>query len=83
VGMVGWGVSGGAIGSVIGLAGADLVGELGMDGNINDAAIDGGSLGSVGVEVARNQPLGSHQLDFASIADVRLTTRWNTRPKIK
>jgi hypothetical protein len=83
VGVVGWGVSGGAIGDVIGLAGAELVGELDMDGNINNAAIDGSSLGLVGVDIARNQPLGSCQLDFASIADVRLTTRWNTRPRLK
>jgi hypothetical protein len=62
--MVGWGVGGGAIGDVIGLAGAELVGELDMDGNINNAAIDGGSLGLVGVDIARNRPLGSHQLQM-------------------
>jgi hypothetical protein len=71
------------IGDVIGLAGVELVGELDMDGNINDAAIDGGSLGSVGVDVARNWPLGSHQVYFTSVADVRLTVRWNTRPRLK
>jgi hypothetical protein len=67
------------IGDVIGLAGAELVGELDMDGNINDTAIDNGSLGLVGVDVARNRPLGSRRLDFTSVADVR----HNTRPRLK
>jgi hypothetical protein len=83
VGMVGWGVSGGAIGSVSGLAGVELVRELDMDGNINDATMYGSSLGLVGVEVARNQPLGSCQLDFTRVVDVRLTARRNMRPKLK
>jgi hypothetical protein len=83
VGVVGCGVSGGAVGSVFRLAGLELVRELGIDGNMSDAAIDDSSLGLVSVEVARNQPVGSHQLDFTSVADVRLTTRQNTRPILK
>jgi hypothetical protein len=77
------GVGGGATGRVFGLVGTGLVDKSDMDGKMKDAAIDAGSLGSVGGEAARNRPLGSRRLDFDILADARSTARRSRRLRPK